>query len=73
MNERILKLVTEARQYAWDNEIHWSANAEREALFEKKFAELIVLECIKLFPQANFYGGGAIQGTIKEHFGVKEC
>ena len=30
MNERILKLVAEARQYAWENETHWSANAERE-------------------------------------------
>jgi len=38
----------------------------------QKFAELIVQECIKLFPQANFYGGGAIQSTIKEHFGVEE-
>jgi hypothetical protein len=46
MNERILKLVTEARHYAWDNETHWSAGPERERLFEEKFAKLIIKDCI---------------------------
>ena len=45
MNERIRELAVQARKYAWENETHWSADAEREALFEQKFAELIVREC----------------------------
>ena len=48
MNERIKRLAEQARKYAWENETHWSANAEREALFEEKFAELIVAECARI-------------------------
>ena len=48
MNEKILKLVSKARQYAWEKETHWSANAEREKLFEKKFAELLIKECVDI-------------------------
>ena len=83
MNERILKLVEQARQYAWENETHWSANAEREALFEQKFAELIVQECIKLAEadEDRYLEMGEpdlalamqnYQAMIKQHFGVKE-
>ena len=39
----------------------------------EKFAELIVRECAELFPlTCHPLSGGAIQGTIKEHFGVEE-
>jgi len=82
MNERILKLVEQARKYAWENETHWSANAEREALFEEKFAELIVGECAQvcvevgdansdIYPE---FGNGAYfsANRVKEHFGVEE-
>jgi hypothetical protein len=61
MNERIEKLSKQARQYAWENETHWSANAEREALFEQKFAELIVREC------SNF-----LKDTLDDHFAAEQ-
>ena len=68
MNERIKELAEQARQYAWVNETHWSANAEREALFEEKFAELIVQEC------ADFLKGWMddhfAAEQLEEHFGV---
>jgi hypothetical protein len=68
MNERIRQLADEARKYAWKNETHWSANAEREALFEQKFAELIVRECISTLDQDD---GATHHGELlQEHFGV---
>jgi len=83
MNERIFKLVGQARKYAWENETHWSANAEREELFEQKFAELIVRECMTTvlkeskwyWDKDEFESSNAIQNAarrVKEHFGVEE-
>jgi len=82
MNERILKLVAEARQYAWENETHWSANLERDKLFEQKFAELIVRECIKKckdHPSIIFKNewdadvvAPDIVSRLESHFGVEE-
>lgn len=66
MNERIKLLAEQARQYAWENETHWSANAEREALFEQKFAELIVRECADIAHVSDMPSK-----DIKEHFGIK--
>ena len=67
MNERIKELLAQAHLDVMEDLGNIDTNQVAE-----KFAELIVQECIKLFPQANFYGGGAIQSTIKEHFGVEE-
>ena len=78
MNERILKLVEQARQYAWENETHWSANAEREALFEQKFAELIVRECAEVGLDSVEDGDDLdaimkrLHNNILKHFGVEE-
>ena len=72
MNERILKLVRQARQYAWENETHWSANAEREALFEQKFAELIVAEMLQTCEDHPAWTGRMIGEQIKQDFGVEE-
>lgn len=79
MNEKILKIVTEARKYAWENETHWSANAEREKLFEEKFAELIVKECAKVaakvgegYVQMGYVVPHECSDKIKEHFGVDD-
>ena len=77
MNERIKRLAEQARQYAWVNETHWSANAEREALFEEKFAELIIKECANAIVNDSRLSdvrtarNGCVR-TIKEHFGVEE-
>lgn len=78
MNEQILKLVAEARQYAWENETHWSANAEREALFERKFAELLVKECAKIVEDSTWnlpHGYKAVDqaNLVKKHFGVEDA
>ena len=77
MNERIKQLAEQARQYAWENETHWSANAEREALFEQKFAELIVRECIGCCESRvgnSDYNTGRMHcaSDLREHFGVEE-
>lgn len=71
MNERIQELKKQARKYAWENETHWSANAEREALFEEKFAELIVRECANI-SDASFHNGSAGYTAILKYFGVEE-
>jgi hypothetical protein len=40
--------------------------------FSEKFSELIVKECAELFPLSGRpLSGGAIQCTIKEHFGIE--
>ena len=80
MNERIKQLAEQARI-----KDHWSIDEARyltNYLDEKKFAELIVKECIKLCEhQANNqeydqYDMGMqvkaedIKALIKEHFGV---
>jgi len=87
MNERIQELAEQARQYAWVNETHWSAGPERERLFEQKFAELIVQECMKVVRDGRFsdtecegnshrvsYNNGryGASSDIKKHFGVEE-
>ena len=74
MNKRIKELAVQARQYAWVNETHWSANAEREALFEEKFAELIVRECIDIARDEEGHSPfeGPVETKIKQHFGVEE-
>ena len=79
MNERIRELAQQAQEYAWENETHWSANAEREALFEQKLAELIVRECAKsLWTEECHTSDLALEefernsAKIKEHFGVEE-
>ena len=75
MNELILKLVTEARQYAWDSETHWSAGPERERLFEEKFAELIVKECMSVciddIADPRDTTELKCAKKIKHHFGVE--
>ena len=75
MNERIRELAVQARQYAWENETHWSADAERATLFEQKFAELIVRECAGIVNSLEQYEGQGDCSTaeyIKGRFGVAE-
>ena len=60
MNERIKKLKEQATSYTWNG------NDVTEELDEKKFAELIVRECIDNCLDATE------RDRIKEHFGVEE-
>jgi hypothetical protein len=78
MNERILNLVGQARIFAWENETHWSANLERDKLFEQKFAELIVKECAQVClaqrdpANLNYKPSEKFAEAVKQHFGVEE-
>jgi hypothetical protein len=76
MNERIKELAEQARKYAWENETHWSAGIERERLFDQKFAELIVKECINTIQASDEsvvcgITVNQVIGDLKEHFGVE--
>jgi hypothetical protein len=79
MNDLIKKLAKQATEYATTrhplSNITLSVNSD---LFEQKFAELIVRECLKIVEPDMTSGDewcvtlkGAAQ-EIKEHFGVEE-
>jgi len=46
--------------------------SEWQAEFTKKFAELIVRECVGVADHSNINGKSIIGQRIKEHFGVEE-
>jgi hypothetical protein len=71
MNERILELAIEARKYAETKPDIYSV------AYDKKFAELIVRECIEQvwYTREDGINGNVsevIKDRIKQHFGVKE-
>jgi hypothetical protein len=81
MNERIEKLGEQARKYA--NENYAGSFVKYDpfwfSLYNKKFAELIVRECVKIcmknqFDGSDNYNNGSISSSefIKQHFGVEE-
>ena len=82
MNERIKKLVEQARKYARDyvteckHYAHYMEHNEYELRFEEKFAELIVRECADVAwmntPETEeLEYSNLISDKIKEHFGVE--
>ena len=88
MNERIEKLAVEARQYAFgevensQDPTEWSTKYYNE-MFEQKFAELIVRECMRMCEVAEMSfvthdcdveasGAITVKQFIAEHFGVEE-
>jgi hypothetical protein len=94
MNERIRELVEQARNYALDEKriyerMHNTEQCMEEyrEVYNKKFAELIVQECIKTIEYrapgqmgkegegwTNGYDDGLKTGAwlLKEHFGIQE-
>ena len=73
MNERIKELALEALTYVTHNPKANKLNSGD--MFDEKFAELIVLECIGICNDTNdaSYLNGVIAGRkIKKHFGVEE-
>ena len=82
MNEKIRALAEQAR--AWvndpDNVAPVSAYIFYKDMYDKKFAELIVAECIGVVEGGRFLHDQAptalfakeCSGAIKRHFGVKE-
>ena len=79
MNERIQELAEQARQYAIEKIKNSQDPAEwSTAVFEQKFAELIVRECVQVCNDVDAeYEGEDVLATwcaraIEEHFGVEE-
>jgi hypothetical protein len=85
MNERIKELAVQAKEYARSHVAdcrrfgYYMEYNEYELRFEKKFAELIVRECIKICSdveadtEMNLSDGALVcMAEIKEHFGVEE-
>ena len=76
MNERIQELAEQAEQYA--NEQNDKHGVRFKSEYNRKFAELIVRECIDIAQdRANFPGFppndvNHIIDEIKQHFGVEE-
>jgi hypothetical protein len=69
MNDRIEKLADEAEEYAVRVTTgDWEVGLAYQDLFNKKFAELIVRECMSDL-YLNGYDDAMIQ--IQKHFGVE--
>ena len=66
MNERIQELAGQAEEYANSSQPYEKIkNKAWIDVYDEKFAELIVQECIDLVPWAS------ICAKIKKHFGVE--
>ena len=76
MNERIKALAEQAGEYAAQNATgDWEVGPAYQDLFNKKFAELIVRECMSITDKCST-GPGLhdlfADNIIAEHFGVEE-
>ena len=79
MNERIKELVGRAEAYAYEHEEHWHDGPDWQELFNKKFAELIIRECMDLLEDytTDVHVGGiqynvlSADETLQKHFGVE--
>ena len=62
MNERMQELY---------NKVVGDDKLNLDSYLAEKFAELIVRECVELFPERHYYySGPAVKRNIKKHFGV---
>jgi hypothetical protein len=71
MNERIQELAEQAGFYVADGKIYIPSTSEEITTCQKKFAELIVLECADFVAQNTLEDQG-MWGKIVRHFGVEE-
>jgi hypothetical protein len=69
MNERINELAEQAGFYVAGGKIYIPSTSEEITTCQKKFAELIVAECIEL--AGNHYDARGAVNDIKQHFGVE--
>jgi hypothetical protein len=78
VNERIRELAEKASLYAMSQLTHEKSIRWQE-IFETKFAELIIQECISTLEEKIYRsidGDGDeiwVDLILKEHFGVEEC
>jgi len=71
MNERIKELARQAEEYASANEEHWHDGPDWQDLFNEKFAELIVQECMNLTEGCRDKYLNSAPFKIAKHFGVE--
>ena len=73
MNERIKELAELAEEYAAKNSTgDWEVGPAYQDLFNEKFAELIVRECIGVVQEGGGMCGAISSNNLKQHFfGVK--
>ena len=69
MNERIRELAKQAYEDVIKNTPSFLVTKE---LYEQKFAELIVLECIQAVKNVGGYNEDYHMNAIKKYFGVEE-
>ena len=70
MNERIFELAKQADLIQWDTLLSGARTPDHESVVKaKKFAELIVKECISYIDSREYHSGSE---GIAEHFGVEE-
>jgi hypothetical protein len=79
MNKRIQELAEQARDYADDTYKNFSNNSGWFELYNEKFAELIVRDCMEVAspnymstPEDSVYYVEQAIDRIAEHFGVEE-
>ena len=74
MNERIRELALQAGKWSAE-EYHQlflaNESPDRQKLFNEKFAELIVRECVGIADEYDGVGS-TIVSRIEKHFGVEE-
>ena len=68
MNERIRQLAQQARHWAHFEGLEQNPTSSPDSLFEAKFAELIVRECV----DTAFHKGHPDLEFLLKHFGVEE-
>ena len=68
MNERIKELAEQARDWGYAEHSGYTA----QMLFEQKFAELIVRECVEQIIIRERADGECYQYDIFKYFGVEE-
>jgi hypothetical protein len=78
MNQLVQELAKQARYdsllekyYLQETHKRKITPTEYQHIYNKKFAELLVLECAKVVDGA-ISDGGVDGGVLKQHFGVKE-
>ena len=74
MNEQIKELAEQAGFYVANGKIYIPSTSEEITTCQKKFAELIVKECVKLLPPEMTHGpdGRPLEQVFKQHFGVEQ-
>ena len=80
MNQRIFELAKQADLIQWDSLPSGARTPDHESVVKaRKFAELIVRECIDILPEKvkidDLYDGKILVQcgmAIKQHFGVEE-